>query len=254
MIGMLIRMPKTTSAMLPLAAPATAITLSRLMTASATMMVLIAPISVLLPATLACPSSSSAVSSLTPIHSSSSAPTTFSNGSASNCSAKNISTTRNPIAPATPQKMPLRRCSSGSLRQASAITTALSPPSRMSIRMIWPTDSQNVGSNKNSGICHPSHAEHGRRPQASRAAEDRGTRKASPPSIRTAGVHHGPGASDASLRGLAGAGIDPLPRVLTPERPALAPTHEGPADRRAARGAALILRVITARSSGAVAR
>ena len=33
----------------------------------------------------------------------------------------------------------------GSLRQASAMTTALSPPSRMSIMMIWPTATQNCG-------------------------------------------------------------------------------------------------------------
>jgi hypothetical protein len=43
------------------------------------------------------------------------------------------------MAPITPQKMPFLRCSGGSLRQARAMTTALSPPSRMSIRMICST-------------------------------------------------------------------------------------------------------------------
>src|SRR5574344_1411655 len=38
--------------------------------------------------------------------------------------------------------MPLVRCAGGSLRQASAITTALSPPSRMSMMMICPNATQ----------------------------------------------------------------------------------------------------------------
>ncbi len=38
----------------------------------------------------------------------------------------------------------------GSLRQASAITTALSPPSKMSMMMIWPSASQNSGEVKKS--------------------------------------------------------------------------------------------------------
>ena len=62
---------------------------------------------------------------------------------ASSVRAKKISTTRSPMAPAVPQRMPLVRWFGGSLRQASAMTTALSPPSRMSIMMIWPTAIQN---------------------------------------------------------------------------------------------------------------
>ncbi|HPI71694.1 MAG TPA: hypothetical protein PLF99_10215, partial [Tenuifilaceae bacterium] len=38
----------------------------------------------------------------------------------------------------------------GSLRQARAMTTALSPPSRMSMMMIWPSASQNSGDAKKS--------------------------------------------------------------------------------------------------------
>src|SRR3989344_2328484 len=62
--------------------------------------------------------------------------------------AKKISTTRSTMAPAVPQRMPLRRSSGGKLRQARAMTIALSPPSRMSIMMIWPTASQNSGVRK----------------------------------------------------------------------------------------------------------
>src|SRR5688572_12655979 len=43
------------------------------------------------------------------------------------------------MAPAVPKMMPFLRCSGGRPRQASAMTTALSPPRRMSIRMIGPT-------------------------------------------------------------------------------------------------------------------
>ncbi len=150
MIGMLTSTPKITSAMpWPLpdasAAPAIAMTLSTLITKSATITVLTAPHSLSLPSMLACPSSCSGTSSLTPIQTSSSAPTIFRNGIASNCSAKKIRMMRSTIAPAVPHRMPWVRCLGGSLRQASAITTALSPPSRMSIMMIWPTAIQNSG-------------------------------------------------------------------------------------------------------------
>src|SRR5690606_10014403 len=86
--------------------------------------------------------SSSGMSSLTPIHSSNKPPTTFRNGMASRVSAKAMSTTRRMMAPAVPHRMPCMRCLGARLRQASAMTTALSPPSRMSIRMIWNTAAQ----------------------------------------------------------------------------------------------------------------
>jgi hypothetical protein len=44
----------------------------------------------------------------------------------------------------------LTRCAGGSLRQASAITTALSPPSKMSMTTIWLKAAQKWGLNKNS--------------------------------------------------------------------------------------------------------
>src|SRR6185295_6073648 len=54
---------------------------------------------------------------------------------------------RRTIAPRTPHRMPWRRSLSGRLRQASAMTTALSPDSRMLIRMISNTESRNCGVN-----------------------------------------------------------------------------------------------------------
>src|ERR1700704_69562 len=55
---------------------------------------------------------------------------------------------RRTIAPSTPHRMPLRRNLSGRLRQASAITTALSPDNRMLIRMISSTEIRNCGVNR----------------------------------------------------------------------------------------------------------
>ncbi|CFW20944.1 Uncharacterised protein [Bordetella pertussis] len=113
-----------------------AMTLSRLMAKSARMMVRIAASTEVPPVMLPCASSCGA-SSLTPIQTSSRQPRALRNGMSSRTSAKAISSTRSSTAPAVPHRMPLMRCRCGRLRQASAITTALSPPSRMSIRTIW---------------------------------------------------------------------------------------------------------------------
>jgi hypothetical protein len=144
MIGMLTTRPNTTSTRLSLAAAAMPITLSRLITASAMTMVRIAPPR-LVAALISWPPSSCGISSFTPIHSSSRPPTIFRNGICSSRSAKKISTTRRPTAPNMPQKIAFLRCRSGRRREASAITTALSPPSRTSIAMICPTAIQNSG-------------------------------------------------------------------------------------------------------------
>src|SRR5512139_1960037 len=137
--------PKISSAMLPFAAPATPITLSRLITKSAIITVFTAPPSVALPSiSWPSPPPSSGSSSLMPIHSSASAPAILSQGSVRSDAANAVSTTRRPIAPATPQKMPFFCRCGGRLRQASAITTALSPASRMSMTMIWTTATQNA--------------------------------------------------------------------------------------------------------------
>ena len=52
---------------------------------------------------------------------------------------------RSSTAAPAPRRMPQKRCCGGSERQASAMTTALSPERRMLIQMIWPTASQNAG-------------------------------------------------------------------------------------------------------------
>ena len=100
------------------------------------MMVLMAARSLSLALMLPCASSWSGARSFTPIQIRRAAPASLRNGIASNVSAKKIRMTRRMIAPAVPQMMPLVRMAGGSFRQASAITTALSPPSRMSIMMI----------------------------------------------------------------------------------------------------------------------
>lgn len=87
-MGMLTRMPKITRVKSPLAAAATAMTLSRLITASAMMMVRIAPNRWALPSIYPCSPSSSGCSNLTPIHSNRAPPTIFKNGMASSCRAK----------------------------------------------------------------------------------------------------------------------------------------------------------------------
>ena len=51
---------------------------------------------------------------------------------------------RRPIAAEAPSQMPTLRCFSGSERQASAMTTALSPDSSRSIQMICSSETQNV--------------------------------------------------------------------------------------------------------------
>ncbi|CFP65220.1 Uncharacterised protein [Bordetella pertussis] len=108
------------------------------------------------PLMLSCPSSSG-TSSLTPIQTSSRPPTTFRNGMFSSVRAKAISTTRRMMAPAVPHRMPCMRCLGARFRHASAITTALSPPSRMSMRMIWKTAAQ-LSVWKNSSIWNPQQA------------------------------------------------------------------------------------------------
>ncbi len=76
MIGMLISTPRETRKKSPAEAADRAMTLSRLITASAMMMVLIAPSRWVLPL-MSSPFSSSGSSSLMPIHSSRSAPITL---------------------------------------------------------------------------------------------------------------------------------------------------------------------------------
>ena len=64
------------------------------------------------------------------------------NGISMTCAITMVKMMRSSTAAPAPSRMPQKRCRGGSERQASAITTALSPESRMLIQMIWPTATQ----------------------------------------------------------------------------------------------------------------
>ena len=59
------------------------------------------------------------------------------------CAMMTVKKMRSSTAAPAPSRMPQKRCFGGSERQASAMTTALSPDSRMLIQMICPTATQN---------------------------------------------------------------------------------------------------------------
>ena len=59
------------------------------------------------------------------------------------CVTMTVKMMRSRTAAPAPSMMPQKRWRGGSVRQASAITTALSPDSRMLIQMICPTATQN---------------------------------------------------------------------------------------------------------------
>ena len=98
------------------------------------------------------PSPSSSATSLIPIQTSSAAPTSCTYGKSSNCTAKKVRMIRNTTAPTTPQKIPSLRCAFGRLRQASAMTTALSPDNRMLMTMISSAATQNCGEANSTAI------------------------------------------------------------------------------------------------------
>ena len=79
---------------------------------------------------------SSGPSSFTAIHNSSTPPTSLRYGIFMSAVIAPANTTRNVMATMVPSTTPHRRCLGGSLRQASAITTALSPDNNTSIQMI----------------------------------------------------------------------------------------------------------------------
>src|SRR5262245_4357345 len=130
------------SVMLPPAAAATAMTLSRLMTRSAMRIVLIA-VSRCSLASMSSPPSSG-TSSLMPIQKSSRLPTSFSHGSASILTANMVRPIRSTTAAPAPQKIACFCCLGGSERAASAITTALSPERTMLTPMIFSRPTQNA--------------------------------------------------------------------------------------------------------------
>ena len=124
------------------AAAAMAMTLSRLITMSATVTSQTARHSVSPALTLSEPCSSLGTISLMAIHRSRRPPISLRNGISITCAITMVKMTRNSTAAPAPSRMPQKRCRGGSERQASAITTALSPESRMLIQMIWPTATQ----------------------------------------------------------------------------------------------------------------
>ena len=66
-------------------------------------------------------------------------PINLRNGSFSSQTTMTVKMTRNTTAIAAPSAMPSLRLFSGRLRQASAMTTALSPDSSRSSQTIWKT-------------------------------------------------------------------------------------------------------------------
>src|SRR4051812_27280679 len=132
--------PRINRVTLPPAAAATAITLSRLITRSATRMVLIAASNWSL--ALMSSSPSSGISSFTPIQKSSRLPTSLSHGNVRSATAKRVRITRKTIAAAEPQMTACFCCLAGSERAASAMTTALSPDRMTLTPMIFSRPSQ----------------------------------------------------------------------------------------------------------------
>ncbi|MGY4595044.1 hypothetical protein ACVWXL_002790 [Bradyrhizobium sp. GM22.5] len=143
--GTLMARPSTSKGTLPLAAAATAMTLSRLMTMSATTTICTACHRCDADST---PSSSSCsgTSSLAAITISARPPTSLRYGNSIRLATMPVKMIRSSTAAPAPRIMPHSRCRGLRPRQASAITSALSPDKRMLIQMILPTATQKVGS------------------------------------------------------------------------------------------------------------
>jgi hypothetical protein len=123
-----------------------AMTLSRLITRSAMATILIARNKVSTGSTSVALPFSSEPSSLTAIHNSSTPPTSFRYAICISVVTNPANMIRKVIATTVPRTTPQMRWWGGSLRHASAITTALSPDSSTSIQMICKTASQKPGS------------------------------------------------------------------------------------------------------------
>jgi len=72
----------------------------------------------------------------------------FSQGSTSNVATMPVKRMRRTTATAAPSAMPQLRIRGGNCRQASAMTTALSPDNRTFTQMIWRSASQRTGWSK----------------------------------------------------------------------------------------------------------
>ena len=134
MMGMLIRKPQATRRKLPCDAPAMAKTLSTPIAASAMMMVLMAPMRLSEAVTFS--SCSAGTSNFTAMGSRMRPPKACKKGIVSSQTAMRVMTRRMTTAPPVPMRMAFRRRLAGSLLAAMAMTTALSPPRRMSNKMI----------------------------------------------------------------------------------------------------------------------
>ncbi len=142
--GILIIRPIASSMMLPFAAAATAIILSKLMTMSAITTIRLAANR--LPAgSRSAPSSSSCARSLIATNISSKPPMSLRYGIAISSAITPVKTIRMATAAPAPRMMPATRWRFGSARHAIAITRALSPDKSISIQIILPSDSQKNG-------------------------------------------------------------------------------------------------------------
>ena len=142
--GTLIARPITSRGMLPLAAAATAMTLSRLITMSAIATIRTAAHRCAAASTSPSPSCSG-TSSFAAMNSSANPPTSLRNGSAINVTTMPVKMMRRKTATPAPRIMPQNRWRGGSPRHAIAMTSALSPDSRMLIHMILPSATQKAG-------------------------------------------------------------------------------------------------------------
>src|SRR5215210_4908804 len=129
--GTVVARPSTRSKKLTsppiLAAPTSAITLSSDMTASATMMILIASHALCPASIFSSPSSTSSWTSFQAIQISKSPPATCKKGISSKKEMMAAKTSRSTTAPTAPQMIACRRWEPWRLRAAMAMTTALSP-------------------------------------------------------------------------------------------------------------------------------
>ena len=142
--GTLMARPMTSSGMLPLAAAATAMTLSRLITMSAIATICTAAHRCAAASTSPSPSCSG-TSSFAAITSSARPPTSLRNGSAISVTTMPVKMMRRKTATPAPSTMPQKRWRGGRPRHAIAMTSALSPDSRMLIHMILPSATQKAG-------------------------------------------------------------------------------------------------------------
>src|SRR5918998_4870910 len=149
------------------AAPTRAMTLSRDITASAMMMILIA-CHALWPASIfSSPSSASSCTSFHAIQISNSPPATCKNGISSRNEMMAAKMSRSATAPAAPQMIACRRWFPWRLRAAMAMTTALSPERiRLTASTLTSASKKTALRNSSNNVCPSSVAPHRRTPSS----------------------------------------------------------------------------------------